>query len=197
MLKVKFHIIILSIIIFQNCLGQTSPKKEIYNDDFKWSITIPENFENVSAEEWTKMQNKGADAVEKTFDEEIVNRTKTIFVFKSDQLNYFESSHQPFDTLIDGNYLESCIAVNNILLETFKAQMPGVKIDTQRSVEKIDNLEFQKFEVKATYPNNMVLTILMYSRLFGKNELAVNIMYVDSEKGEKMIDNWKKSKFSK
>ena len=31
---------------------QNNSRREIYNKDFKWSIKIPENFENVSADEW-------------------------------------------------------------------------------------------------------------------------------------------------
>jgi len=194
--KLKYFLIGLTI-IFQSCNGQTTPKKEIYNKDFNWTITIPENFENVSAEEWAKMQNKGADAIEKTYNEEVVNQAKTIFVFKSDQLNYFESNYQPFDTAIDGDYLESCKNVNNMLYETFITQMPDIKIDSTSSIEKIDNLEFQTFKMKIEYPNKMTMNVLMFSRLFDKKEFTVNIMYVDKKKGEQMLDSWKKSKFTK
>jgi hypothetical protein len=184
-------------IIFQSCNGQTTPKKEFYNKDFNWRIIIPENFQNVSAEEWTKMQNKGADAIEQTYDEKVINQAKTIFVFKSDQLNYFESNSQPFDTEIDGDYLASCKNVNNILYETFKTQIPDIKIDSISTIEKIDNLEFQTFKMKLEYPNKVKMNVLMYSRLFGKEEFSVNIMYVDNKKGEQMLESWRKSKFSK
>lgn len=183
-------------IFFQSCNGQKTAKQEIHNKDFNWTITIPENFENVSSADWAKMQNKGADAIEKTFEGEVINQSKTIFVFKSDQLNYFESNHQPFDPSVDGDYLESCKAADEVLYETFKAQMPGVKIDKTRTVEKIDNLDFQALTMKVEYPNKMVLTLLMFSRLFDKREFAVNIMYVDKLKGQKMLDSWKQSKFT-
>ena len=139
------YLIVCFTIIIQSCNGQNTSKQEIYNKDFKWTITIPENFQNVSKEEWSKMQNKGEEAIENTYGEEIINQSKTIFVFKSDQFNYFESNYQPFDVAIDGDYLESCKNVNNIIFETFKTQMPGIKIDSTSSVEKIDNLNFQIF----------------------------------------------------
>ena len=196
-MKKLTYLIVCLIITIQSCNGQTTAKREIYNKDFNWKITIPENFENVSAEDWTKMQNKGADAIEKTFEGEIINQSKTIFVFKSDQLNYFESNYQPFDVSIDGDYLESCKNVNEVLIDTYKAQMPHAKIDTITTVEKIDNLEFQVFKMKIEYPNKMILNLLMYSRLFGKKEFTVNIMYVDNKKGQLMTEAWKNSKFSK
>ncbi|MFI5206158.1 MAG: hypothetical protein ACHQVK_04415, partial [Candidatus Paceibacterales bacterium] len=103
------------------------------------------------------MQNKGTDMIEKTYDTKVDNQAKEIFVFRSDQLNYFESNYQPFDTAVDGDYLESCKSVDDILYQTFATQMKDVKIDTSTSVEKIDNLEFQTLKMKATYPNNRVL----------------------------------------
>ncbi len=193
----KFNLIICITLLIQGCGGQTTSKKEIYNKDFNWTITIPENFENVSSEDWKEIQNKGADAIEKTYDGEVINQAKTIFVFKSDHLNYFESNYQPFDTATDGNYLESCMNVYNVLYETFKTQMPDVKIDTTRSVERIDNLEFQAFKMKVEYPNEMILNLMMFSRLFDKKEFSVNIMYVDQLKGEQMLASWKNSKFTK
>ncbi|MCZ8021145.1 MAG: hypothetical protein O9294_05220 [Cytophagales bacterium] len=193
----KYFLLLGPIVISQCCNGQKLAKQEIHNKDFNWTITIPENFENVSSEEWTEMQNKGADAIEKTYDEKVINQAKTIFVFKSDQLNYFESNYQPFDPSVDGDHLESCKAVDEVLYETFKAQMPGVKIDTTRTVAKIDNLEFQTLTMKVEYPNKMVLTLLMFSRLFDKRELTVNIMYVDKMKGQKMLDSWRESKFTR
>lgn len=185
------------IVIFQSCNGQKTTKQEIHNKDFNWTITIPENFENVSNADWEKMQNKGADAIEKTYESEVINQSKTIFVFKSDQLNYFESNHQPFDPSVDGDYLKSCKAVDEVLYETFKAQLPGIKIDTTRTVEEIDNLEFQTLKMKVEYPNKMILNLIMFSRLFEKREFTVNIMYVDKLKGQKMLDSWRESKFAK
>ena len=196
-MKRQNYLLISLVFLIQSCTGQSNPEKVVFNEDFNWTITIPKNFENVSAKEWEKMQNKGADAIEKTYGEEVVNEAKTIFVFRSGQHNYFESNYQPFDTEIDGDYLESFDAVSEMLYETFKAQIPNVKIDTTRTVENIDNLEFQTIKFKIEYPNKMVMSLLMFSRLFDKKEFTVNIMYIDEAKGKQMLDSWKKSKFTK
>jgi hypothetical protein len=179
------------------CNVQTSSRKPIYNEDFKWSITIPENFENVSDEQLAKLQHRGSDAIEETYDSKVENRAKTIFAFRSDKLNYFESNYQYFDIAVDGDYAESCKSVNAILYETFKAQIPGVVIDTVSSNKTIDKLVFRSFQIKAIYPNKMILNLMMFSRLFGKKEFTVNIMYVDKEKGEQMLEAWSSSTFGK
>ncbi len=75
--------------------------------------------------------------------------------------------------------------------------MPGIKIDTTRTFEKIDKLEFHTFKMRIEYPNKMVLNVVMYSRLFGKREFTVNIMYVDKNKGQLMLEAWQNSKFGK
>jgi hypothetical protein len=189
------YIFCISAIIFlSNCKGQTD-KKEIYDKQFNWNITIPENFENVSAEQWQKMQNKGSAAVEKTYGQKVENQAKTIFVFKSTDMNYFESNYQPFDSIEDGNYLESCKNVNEMLYTTFKSQMPDTKIDSSSSTEVISGLQFQKFEVKIKMPNNIVLNCLLFSRLFDKKEFSCNMMYVDVAKGESMLRAWRNSRF--
>lgn len=191
------YCLVFLVILLGGCKGKTIPKREIYNEDFKWTITLPENFEQVNEEEWARMQHKGADAIEQTIGEQVINQAKTIFVFKSDKMNYFESNYQPFDTLTDGDYLTSWRMVNDILYETFKTQVPDVKIDTVKNVENIDGLEFQTFKIRAEYPNKMVLNILMFSRLFNKREFTVNISFMDKAKGAQMLQAWKESKFGK
>lgn len=170
-------------------------KKEVYNKDFDWTITLPENFDTVSAAEWARLQNRGADAIEKTYGQEVENNAKVIFVFKSSQFNYFESNYQPFDPAKDGDYLESFRNVNNILYGTFEAQMTDARLDSSYSTETISGLVFQTFRVTITLPNQMVLDFLMYSRLFGNREFTVNIMTLDKQQQKLLLDAWKNSRF--
>lgn len=188
---------VLAFLLLQNCYSQINPKKEVYIEDFKWSITVPENFETVSPEDWKIMQNKGEKAIEDTFGQDIINQSKTIFVFKSGQGNVLEANYQPFDKSVDGDYLESWNFVIDALYETFKTQLPKAKIVRKNSVEKIDNLEFNVHSMEIAMPNNLFMTTIMYSRLFGKREFTLNIMYINKEKGKIMLEAWRNSKFDK
>ena len=191
-------LIIATCLLFQAaiCNGQSSSTaREIYNKDFKWKVSIPEGFELVPDTAWTGMQNKGAAAVEKTYDMKVENQAKTIFVFRSDQFNYFESNYQPFDSSKDGNYLETYKGVDDVLYGTFKAQMPDARIDSSFTTEIIGGLEFYVFNVNIHINEAFTLHLLMYSRLFGKKEFTVNIMYVDAAKGKSMLEAWKASTF--
>jgi hypothetical protein len=172
-----------------------SRPQQYHNKEFNWTINIPENFASVSTEEWAKLQNRGLEAVEKTYGEEVNNQTTTIFVFKNGDFNYLESNYQPFDPEADGDYLESCKGVQEIVFETFRSQMPKARIDTASSVERVSGLEFQTFKINLDLPNGRQMKLLMYSRLFGRNEFSVNITYMDEEQGEKMMEAWLGSEF--
>ncbi|WP_407428836.1 hypothetical protein [Arcticibacter sp.] len=189
---------ILAMILFasSSCIAQTTAApKEIYNKDFDWTITIPENFEMVSREDWQKMQNRGAEAIENTIDGTVDNQAKTIFVFNSDRFNYFESNYQPFDSTKDGNYLESHRAVQNVLYETFKAQMQNPRIDSLSSTETIDGLKFYVNKMIIYLPDDIVMELLMYSHLFGTRDFTVNILTIDKNKQNVLLQAWRESKF--
>jgi hypothetical protein len=174
-----------------------APAKKLTNKDFGWTIIIPENFESVSGEDWAKIQNKGQVALEQTIDGKIDNQTKPIFIFRSDKMHYMASTYQPFDTAVDGDFLESVQMVNSILAETFVTQMPGTKIDTLSATEKIDELLFYTYSTNIHLPCNKMLSMKMYNRLFGKKEFTMTIMYVDEKKGKAMLTAWRNSKFGK
>src|SRR6202012_2680299 len=108
--------------------------------DFNWKIIIPPDFQTVNSDDWMKLKNRGAAAVEKTYKQKVIDQTKTIFVFKSDGFNYFEANYQPFDTEKDGSYSKTIKSVNKILYHTFQSQIPNIKIDSASTKTIISNL---------------------------------------------------------
>jgi hypothetical protein len=190
----------LSIIIF--CLitdseGQALQRRTVYKKDFKWTVSIPAGFDTVSADQWTRMQNRGKEAIEKVYDEQIENNAKTIFVFQSDKFNYFESNYQPFDPEKDGDYIETFKNVNALLYGTFVSQMKGAILDSASSTQSISGLSFYTFKVVITFPGKLVMKWQMFSRLFDKKEFTVNILTVDDQKEKDLMDSWLSSKFEK
>src|SRR5687768_4122751 len=94
------------VIFLTSCAGQSTTQQKIYNEDFKWTISIPVGFDTVSAARWARLQGRGAEAIEKTYDAKVENNAKTIFIFQKDKFNYFESNYQPYDIARDGDYRE-------------------------------------------------------------------------------------------
>ena len=194
-MRITLLILVCSTILFQGCKNKTkSPAKLFYDKQFNWTIEIPEGFESVSSEEWTKMQNKGAEAIEKTYEGKIENNSKVIFVFKSGQYDYFESNYQVFDSTL-GTYMETVRGVNDLLFGTFEAQMPGASLDSNSFEETIDGKLFQGFKVSISLPNNFNMEALTYNRLFGNKEFSVNIITMNKEKQKSLLNAFKNSKF--
>ena len=189
--------LLIILLFFENiCFGQVgASKNEVFNKEFNWHITIPDNFKSLSADDYTKLQQKGLSAMEKTTDSKIENHSTPIFAFRADQLHYFESNSQPFDIAKDGNYAEVSKDVYNVLFETFKQQMPSAKLDSSVSTEVIDKLTFIRLNISITLPNKVVINMLMYNRLFDKKELTVTMMFVDKDKGALLLNAWRSSRF--
>jgi hypothetical protein len=185
------------LLVFDGCTQQAAaPAKKIYNRDFNWTITIPAGFQNLSAAQYAKLQQKGTEALQKTYGKKVENHTHLIFSLRSDQFHYIEANQQPFDTTADGNYLASCKAVDEVLFNTFKQQMPdNPKIDSANSTETIDHMVFQRFKVTIGIPDKGSLNLIMYNRLFDKKELTVTIMYVDTARGNALLNAMRSSKF--
>ncbi len=188
---------ILLFIVTATASAQVEAGKEFHYKAFNWRIMIPPGTSVVSEQEWNRLEQKGAEAIEKTFGEKIESNATTLFVVKYDDMNYFEANQQPYDSIADPDYPAYFRGVNEILYETFKEQIPNGTIDTASSEELIAGLLFQKFRISIGLPNNMVIRLFMYSRPFADKELTVNIMYVDEEKGIRMMSAWKNSTFGK
>jgi len=177
-------------------LGQTSKTTHNFKE-FGWTITIPNGFEAVNEAEWAKIEDRGVKAIEDIHGEQLINQTTTLFVYRNTQFNVFESNNQPFDENVDGNWIASCKEVNDIVFETFEAQMPNIPLDSASSVETIAGRKFQTFMVKVDLPNGMQLKALMFSTLYPnlKKELTVSITSVDDVQLEKMLSAFRNSKF--
>jgi hypothetical protein len=177
---------------FSQALNPTHTYKE-----FGWTITIPSEFEAVNEAEWATIEDRGVKAIEETHGEQLIDQTTTLFAYRNNQFNVFESNNQPFDENVDGNWVASCKEVNDIVFQTFQAQMPNIPIDSTSSVETIAGRKFQTFMIKASLPNGIQLKSLMFSSLFPnlKKELTVSITSVDDVQFEKMLRAFRTSRF--
>lgn len=195
-MRTFFLTLAIAFTFLQSCKEQAKSKpRVIVNKDFHWTIEIPDGFEPVPEEQWTKMQNRGADLIEKTYDTKLEISTTILFVYRSGKLNHFEANYQPLDTATDGAHVEVFSDGADLLYGTFEAQMPDATLDSTISQETIDGKVFQKFHVTIEVADKVVMEYLMYSRLFGNKDLTINIMTTDKRKQEALLKAWRNSKF--
>lgn len=188
---------ILPLLFFICCLAMSAQEaKQFYSKEFNWRMDFPEGFQTVSAAEDAQYQQKGKEMMEKAMDMEIENRTKLLFSLKNDDFNHMEANYQPFDEAVDGDYSESVQLVAEAMIQTLSAQIPRERIKSELVKETIGALSFHVIRITVSIPNKFDMQMHMYSRLFEKKELAVNLIYVDAQKGKLMLDAWKKSTFN-
>ncbi len=188
--------ILLALLLAFGCRDKQISEPEILTiEDFDWTITVPENFRLLDDRDWRKIEEKGEHAIEKTFDAEMINEAENIFVYKNGQLNTLESNWQPYNQNLDGDYLSLCYEINGMLYKTLESQIPNVKIDSASSTQKIDGLDFHRFEMKIDLPNGIKMNTIGFNRQFGKRDLTINITYVDEKIGREMMESVLSSKF--
>lgn len=156
-------------------------------DSLSWEISIPENFIEVTAEQWSSITEKGEAAMEKSLGEPTGTRPEVIFVYKADDANFMEASWRPYDEALEGNYKDSCDRECQTLLQAFKTELPQALVESAATEELLSGLNFRLFNLRAVYPNGITVNSLMYHRLCGDFELLVNLMYVNPEYGRQML----------
>jgi len=191
-----FFCLVTSMLMVLTLFAQAEEKK-IYSQDFKWSITIPEGFQQISEAEWRKIQNRGAAAIEDTYNEKVTDRPAMVFVFKNNQFNYFEANYQSFDPETDGDYEAMNQASKEIIYGTFEAQMAGAKLDSSSTIELIDGLSFYAFHIEVQLPNGFAMKMAMYNRLFEKKDLTIGMVTTEDEKRKLLLQALKNSIFGK
>lgn len=172
----------------------SASKREIYDATFKWTVDIPDHFEDVGKAERLRKQEQGANKLKEKYKDGIEFKGENIFLFKSDQYNYFEALYEPFDQAVHGPYAKSFVTVNKMIFESLK-NPPGNKLDSASSEETVGGLKFHTFKISVDYRNGPVMNWWIYSRLFDKKAFTVNIITIDTAKEKTLLNAWRSSKF--
>lgn len=187
------------IVTLLSCKDQSAKKtatEELFFPEVDWKLAVPSGFTLMDSTQIKAVNSKGVSAIEKTYDTTLdFTATKTLFNITKGQHNSLSATITRFDPATDGDWNEANAALKNVILETFRAQMPEAKTDTLSANEKMGGLEFQKFQMTTTYPNGVVLHTLMYSRLHKGFDYGINVSYVDEKVGEEMMEILKSSRF--
>ena len=191
------RMLLVLLVICTSCLGfgqVTKEPKEFYSEEFDWRIKIPIGYNALSGEQLTAVQKKGASAIEKATDVQVGNQAKVIFAFSSNPLNYFECNWQPYEGEFS-DYPKQCNLVNGLLYQTLKAELKDARMDSTSWQETVSGLVFQVFQARIYLPNDMVMEMLMYSRLFSRKDFTVSILSTDQKTRDELLGAWRSSMF--
>lgn len=187
---------LLAISLFSGCSAQDSTKKnELVISDFNWKIKIPALLISENKDEWKKAQYRGKKGIEDTYNIELKNKVKTIFIFKSQDQSFFEATSEKFNLEMASDYVATCKRMNDIFYNSITTQVPDAKVDTLQTVETIDNIQFQTLTSKMSFPNGLIKNAIMFRHLFTDTELTVSVMFSNEQTGRQIIEAFKKSSF--
>ena len=185
-----------AITFFSSCSGQdTTNKNELAISDFNWKLKIPEFLISENKDEWKKAQDRGKKGIEDTYNVELKNKVKTIFIFKSQDQSFFEATSENFNPEMASDYIATCKRMNDIFYNSITTQVPNAKVDTLQTVETIDNIQFQTLTSKMSFPNGSTKNAIMFRHLFKDTELTVSVMFSNEQTGRQIIEAFKKSSF--
>ena len=141
-------LIIWIVIGLTSCNSQTTKQSkqttEYECNVIGWKFSYPSDWKVLSDDDIAVIEGRGKSAMESTINEEIEVNNKNLLWLKKDQFNSFTSTIQPYDSLVDGPYLENQASLNHLIIETYKNQ--GIQFDYKICKELIDGLEFTTLE---------------------------------------------------
>jgi hypothetical protein len=191
----------LALILVMFIIGCTAAQKKTKQYKFSevgWTIEVPGTFEVMDSSQSKKTQDRGRKAIEDTYDTPLdFSSTRTLITLSGGRFNTLYATVTPFDPSVDGEWNEACEGLKQILMETFSSQAPTAVIDTSSSVEEIDKLKFDRFYMKITLPNKLVLHSFLYSRLHRGYDFGINFTYTDEKIGKQMKEIIVTSRFDK
>ncbi|MGB8194945.1 MAG: hypothetical protein WCF67_23620 [Chitinophagaceae bacterium] len=163
-----------------------------------WTITLPQGFERLSAEEDAAKNERGQQAIEDATGTKLdVSSAKTLISATRNNYNYFNSTITPFDPKTDGDWKEVSQSVKDMVYITFAEKIPGATIDSATTTTTISGLKFDKFRVTVTVDKKVVFNSFLLSKLYKGYDFGISYVVLDEKNKndiETMLNN---SKFTK
>lgn len=195
MKSINTYLISIILLLAISCNGKTRKDNELFVKQFNWSIMIPDFLIEGNKTAWKEVQKRGEESMENTLDVALKNKVNTIFILKSGQDDFFESTNEKYK----GNEIEYNETIENtysVFYETLITQLKNSTIDTIKTTENIDGIVFKRIDFKLKFANGLEKTSVIYSALINANILTVSVMYANEEKGQLMIESLRSSKFN-
>lgn len=200
-MKTNTIIFVLFAAIFAACTPSTpkeeKPKPETFTSpEIGWTIEIPAGFKLLSQNRSKENEQKGRAVMENATGQKIeTGKMINLVNFQKNQFNSFNSTLQPYDESIDGDYLQTNRLTKEAIYDTYTHQK--IKVDTASFTENVSGQIFQGFSIKIYGPNgDVIMKQLMLSQLRKGYDFGVNINYNNEADYQLLWNAFKNAKFS-
>ena len=180
----KTKLILVLFLIINYSFAQNKTFKD---NQFNWTMSVPEGCTIIKSKTWLKEKNKENTA--KGYEIENEDNSKIIVVMSFDSLNYFVA-YRDFD-------LKKSSAFINLKKNMKEIHSKGQKITGNNSNEKVKiaNLEFNKVKFDYNFPDKSYICTEVYGAFINQKVFTVYVQYSDKQKGAQLIENLEKSTF--
>ena len=180
-----------------NCSAQNFSNEEFQIANWSWKLSVPDFLTAYDQQEWKKVQNRGKEAVEDTYNLDLKNKVQTIFIYQAKDSSLFEATIEKFNIEKTPDYIASCLWNNDFMYDFLTKNAPEAQLDTTISVVNVDHIDFQAINLKLSFPDGTVRSSFILRSLFDDMELTVSVIYNNDKSLEKILEVFKKSKFKK
>lgn len=191
-----FILVFVSYFLIHSAHSQAQDSLRVFSiERFKWTISIPPRFKDFTAEKQKASKQRGIDKIKEVEGIEVEDRSVTMIMVQSNILNYLDAVYQPYENEDSVEYSMYCKEVEEVMYRTFSSTLGGIKLDSSSGKVTVSGLEFHQFNLKGKLPDGRFLKLFMFSRPFGKEEFALNILAVDEGDEKALMGAWMNSRF--
>jgi len=165
-----------------------------------WTLYIPTGSQLLSTAEFDSIKTKAVTRINNTYGtSETLNEIRPLFTITDKRYNTFNSTINLYDSTMFKSWEESYEASKEMLIDLLNKQGGEVIVsDTSSAVEKIDGLQFQRFDFKTIYPKqNLTMHTYWFYRKQGIYDFSINISFTDVQIGKQYLEIVRNSKFEK
>ena len=189
------------LLVFFLCIAACSSRAQEQDVKYSfkeigWNISIPAKFHMLSRDSFLQIEQKGRAAIKDATGVSSGTDHRKLFVVREGPADYMDATIVAFDTAKDGDWHETNAMVRDMLVETFRKQIPQAKIDTASSVFTKDGRQFSQFYIKLALPNGMQMHLYMFSALINGYDFGCTMLFINEEKGRAFYEAWEKSRFT-
>lgn len=165
------------------CIGCSGTNNQIFIEEFNWSFTLSQNFEDVPNETRNNSQKRGVKLIESAYpDKKVTIVAENLFHFRNGKYNTLQAQYSVLDST--QIFIEEFNKANEIVINSFKNKRPDTKITTETGTKIIDELEFQVFTLKTKNESDDNFTFTVYSRMFDNKHLEIITVSNDEGKSD-------------
>ncbi|WP_055446235.1 hypothetical protein [Lacinutrix mariniflava] len=178
---------IIYILLLFLTFGCAESGKEIFIQEFNWTLEIPKDFTEVPLNIRKKSQEKGTKLIESAYPENEVNIDfKNLFHYNNGKYNSLQAQISELNS--EQNFEKEFEQANEIVVNAFAKERPNTKFEQNVGKEIISGLEFKTFDFKTLNDSGENYELKVYSRMFGIKKLEIIVLNNKKEKG-KLIEN--------